>query len=191
MTSWFSPMSFGKQVDGTIRSLYYRLKDFRDDPSYSGLSGEARNGEWIMGFAIPPFQREHVWTDEQAIAFVNSARRGLPLGTYTFNSTMGMSEAARVDENGKVSYFGDLWLLDGMQRLTALQRFLDDEFAVEGKLWSEVDKVDQKFFLGNVHFGGYETNLVDENEMRLIYDSMNFGGTPHQEHERALPGAKR
>jgi hypothetical protein len=143
-----------------------------------------------MGFAIPPFQREHVWTDEQAIAFVDSARRGLPLGTYTFNSTMSMPEAKRLDANGKVSYFADLWLLDGMQRLTALQRFFNDEFKVEGKYWGEVDLVEKRFFLGDVHFAGYETNLVDETVMRLLYDSVNFGGTAHQEHERALPVVK-
>jgi hypothetical protein len=190
MTTWFNPISLGKQSDGTLRSLYYRLKDFREDPEYSHVSGEARNNEWVMGFAIPPFQRDHVWTDEQAINFVNSARRGLVLGTYTYNATMGMAKAERIDENGKKSYFADLWLLDGMQRLTALQRFFDDEFSVEGKYWSEIDQTDRRFFLGNVHFGSYETNLVDENDMRLLYDSMNFGGTPHREHERALPGIR-
>lgn len=190
MSDWFDPISLGRPSDSTLRSLYFRLRDFRNDPRYSAMSGEARNGEWIMGFAIPPFQREHVWSDAQAIAFVNSARRKLTLGTYTFNTTMGMSAAKRTDANGKVTYFGDLWLLDGMQRLTALQRFFDDEFPVDGKFWSEVDEVNQRFFLGDNHFGSYETNIVDENVMRLIYDSMNFGGTPHQEHERALSAAK-
>ena len=84
----------------------------------------------MIGLAIPPFQRDHVWTDEQAIAFVNSARRGLHLGTYTFNTTVGMREARRVDEHGREYFFADLWLLDGMQRLTALQRFFDKEFPV-------------------------------------------------------------
>lgn len=190
MSKWYDPMPRGRESGGTIRSLLNRLTEFRTDPSYTSLSSKARNDEWIMGFAIPPFQREHVWTDEQAIAFVNSARRGLPLGTYTYNTTLGMKEAERIDESGQKYYFADLWLLDGMQRLTALQRFFDDEFPVAGAFWSEIDQVSKRFFLGNVHFGAYETNLVDENEMRMIYDIMAFGGTPHREEERALPRPK-
>ncbi|MDW9481122.1 DUF262 domain-containing protein [Sinorhizobium meliloti] len=185
--SWYSPISFGKQSDSTLRSLLLRLKDHRGgDPAYSNLSGESRNGEWIMGFAIPPFQRGHVWTDEQAVAFVNSARRGLNLGTYTFNTTLGLKDARRTDEQGREYYFADLWLLDGMQRLTALQRFFDDEFPVAGSFWSEVEESSKRFFLSNVHFPAYETNLVDEAVMREMYDAMNFGGTAHREEERAV-----
>jgi hypothetical protein len=187
MTSWYSPVSFGKQSDSTMRSLHLRLREFRDDPKYRSLSGDGRNGEWIMGFAIPPFQRGHVWTDDQAVAFVNSARKGLHLGTYTFNTTVGINEARRLDDTGREYFFADLWLLDGMQRLTALQRFFDDEFPVGGSLWSEVAADNKRFFLSNVHFSAYETNLVDEAVMREMYDAMNFGGTPHREEERATP----
>lgn len=187
MTSWYSPISFGKQSDSTMRSLYTRLREFREDPSYRNLSDEGRNGEWIMGFAIPPFQRDHVWTDEQAVAFVNSARRGLNLGTYTFNTTLGIREARRVDELGREYFFADLWLLDGMQRLTALQRFFDNEFPVAGSFWNDVSQDNKRFFLSNVHFPAYETNLVDEAVMREMYDAMNFGGTAHREEERAVP----
>jgi hypothetical protein len=140
-----------------------------------------------MGFAIPPFQRDHVWTTEQEIAFLNSARRGLPLGTYTFNTTVGMSEARRVDENGREYFFADLWLLDGMQRLTALQRFFDGEYPVAGSYWADLDEVTKRCFLSNVHFTGYETKIVDEMEMRHIYDAMNFGGTAHTAEQRAVP----
>ncbi|MCZ7860682.1 DUF262 domain-containing protein [Agrobacterium salinitolerans] len=187
MNTWYSPISFGKQADSTLRSLHLRLRDFRgNDPAYRNISDEGRNGEWIMGFSIPPFQRDHVWTQEQEIAFVNSARRRLHLGTYTFNITAGMKEARRVDENGREYYFADLWLLDGMQRLTALQRFFDNEFPVAGSYWSDVSEENRRFFLSDVHFASYETNLVDEAVMREMYDAMNFGGTAHREEERAV-----
>jgi hypothetical protein len=187
MTSWYSPISFGRQSDSTMRSLFLRLRDFRDDPSYRDLSGDGRAGEWVMGFAIPPFQRAHVWTNDQAVAFVNSARRGLNLGTYTFNTTVGIKEARRIDENGRDHYFADLWLLDGMQRLTALQRFFDNEFPVGGSFWKDLPADTKRFFLSNVHFSAYETNLVDEAVMREMYDAMNFGGTAHREEDRAVP----
>jgi hypothetical protein len=186
MSNWFAPMSFGKQSDSTMRSLYLRLRDFRNDPEYRSLSGDGRNSEWIMGFAIPPFQRGHVWTDTQAVGFIDSARKGLNLGTYTFNTTLGIKEARRLDKEGREFFFADLWLLDGMQRLTALQRFFDDKFAVGGSLWSEVPQDSQRLFLSNVHFAAYETKLVDEAIMRELYDAMNFGGTPHNEEDRAI-----
>ena len=190
MSEWFQPISFGKQVGGTLRTLHLRLSDFRNDPSYRSLSGDGRDGEWIMGFAIPPFQREHVWSVEQEIAFVNSARRSLPLGTYTYNVTAGERDARRLDANGREYFYGDLWILDGMQRLTALQNFFDGQFPVEGAYFHDLDAAQKRLFLGNVHFPAYETSLTDEHEMRVIYDSMNYGGTAHRDEERALPVAR-
>lgn len=186
METWYQPQSYGKQSDSTLGSLLSRLKDFREDPQYKSLSGDGRDGEWVLGFAIPPFQRQHVWTRQQEIAFVDSARKGFHLGSYMFNTTLSLKEALRTDENGRQYYFADLWLLDGMQRLTALQRFFDDEFPVAGLYWSEVPQIDRRFILRDVHFTSYETHLTDEKVMREIYDAMNFGGTAHREEERAV-----
>nr|WP_250807068.1 DUF262 domain-containing protein [Neorhizobium tomejilense] len=190
MGDWYKPMSFGREVGGTLRTLHLRLKDFRTDPSYRELSGDGRNGEWVMGFPIPPFQREHVWTRDQEIAFIDSARRGLPLGTYTYNVTAGKREAERVDADGRQYYYADLWLLDGMQRMTALQNFFDGHFAVEGQYWQDIGELERKFFLQDVHFAAYETQYTDEDTMRMIYDAMNYGGTAHTESERALPARR-
>lgn len=187
MSKWFQPISHGRPVGGTLRTLHLRLKDYREDPSYRLLSDDGGNSEWICGLVIPPFQRDHVWTREQEIAFVNSARQGLPLGSYTYNVTAGMPEAHRRNAEGTEYFLGDLWLLDGMQRLTALQNFFDGQFAVEGRFFDDLDTVEKRVFLGNVHFPAYETALTDEHEMRVIYDSMNYGGTPHKEEERAIP----
>jgi hypothetical protein len=187
MQEWFQPISFGRSVGGTLRTLKHRLQDFKEDRSYNSMSSASRDDEWIMGFAIPPFQRDHVWTVEQSIAFINSARRGLPLGTYTYNVTLNMPEALRSDDNGRKYYFADLWLIDGYQRLSSFQSFLQDGFPVEGCYWSQIDRGAQNIFLQHVHFPAYETSLTDETQLREIYDLLNFGGTAHKEEERALP----
>jgi hypothetical protein len=186
MGDWYQPTSFGREVGGTLRSLFYRLRDFRNDPTYRSQSRDGRNGEWVMGFAIPPFQREHVWTRDQEIAFIESARTGLPLGTYTYNVTASKPDARRTGEDGNTYYFADLWLLDGMQRLTALENFFDGHFPVAGKYWSDIGETERKLFLGG-HFAAYETELTDEHTMRVIYDAMNYSGTAHREEERAIP----
>lgn len=186
MSNWYEPRPRGTQISGTLRTVYHNLQEFRRDRGNQLLSHPSRRDEWVMGFSIPPFQRERRWTDEQAVAFVNSARRRLPLGTYTLNVTHGVEGASRRDAEGGTYYFGDYWLLDGLQRMTALQRFFDDEFPVEGARWSEIGAEERRLFLQDNHFPCYETHFIDEREMREVYDLMNFGGTRHEEAERAL-----
>jgi hypothetical protein len=188
MTEWFEPTDRGRSFNSTLNSVYSKLRDYRRDPEgYKVISDWGRDDKWVMGFALPDFQRDNVWTDEQNIAFINSARRKLPLGTFTYNVTYDVPSAKRVDANGRTFFYADMWLIDGLQRMTALQKWFDDEFPVEGSYWSELDKTTRLMFLQNNHFNSYETKLTDEHSLRLIYDNMNFGGTAHKEHERALP----
>lgn len=183
---WYQPVDFGRSIGGTLNSLRIRLKDFREDPTYFSMSDHGR-GDHVMGFSLPHFQRDRVWTLEQSVAFVNSARRGLPLGTYTYNVTSGKSEAMRKDETGRSYFVHDLLLIDGYQRLSSLQDFFDDVFPVDGMFWSGLDSIQRRVFLQGAHFPSYETSLTDEEKLKELYDLMNFGGTRHQEHERAVP----
>ncbi|WP_338811202.1 DUF262 domain-containing protein (plasmid) [Agrobacterium leguminum] len=83
------------------------------------------------GFGLPEWQRGLVWTKRQKISFIESAWRGVPLGTYSFNrAPLG-------------SPLDDL-LIDGQQRMNAIECYLRDEFAVFGWRWSEVTEVDQR-----------------------------------------------
>jgi len=72
----------------------------------------------VMGMILPEWQRPFVWTDRQCISFIESAWRGVPLGTYTLNMRMG-------------SPF-DGYLIDGQQRMRAIERYLSDEYPVFG-----------------------------------------------------------
>lgn len=185
MADWFVRQQLGSPVSGKIYSVHHSfmtsLRDPRDHYSYKKL--EERTA---LGFIIPPFQRELVWTDEQKIRFIDSARRCIPLGTYTVNLTFGIKECKRLDADGREYYQGEGWLLDGQQRLNALESFFSNEFPVHGMFWKELDEFQQRQFLQTPNFGFYETQFKTEQECREYYDLMNFAGTPHQEHERAL-----
>ncbi len=181
---WFERNQFGSSVPGKISTLYYYLRESRENPDNHSRFRQP-GVKTLMGFLIPEFQRELVWTDQQKIAFVDSARRCVPLGTYTINLTFGHDDALR-NENGVEYYYGDGWLLDGQQRLNALEEFFDDKLRVHGMVWSEIAKDDQRQFLNTPNFAYYETKFVLEEQARAYYDLMNFGGTPHQEHERAF-----
>lgn len=130
----------------------------------------------ILGFNIPTFQRGLVWSSEQQISFIESAWKGIPLGTYSLNLLP--------DDTGNPL---DGLVLDGQQRLNALERYLNDELPVHGYCWSEITDVDRRFFKTSVHFPHYEVISKDEMFLREYYDLMNFGGVDHKPEERALP----
>lgn len=132
-------------------------------------------GRYVMGFRLPEWQRGLVWTKRQKISFIESAWRGVPLGTYSFNrAPLG-------------SPLDDL-LIDGQQRMNAIECYLRDEFAVFGWRWSEVTEVDQRVWEMAILFESYVTATEDEDYLRSYYDLLNFGGTPHRKSERASNG---
>lgn len=129
------------------------------------------NHDTVMGYIVPLWQRPLVWTSEQNIKLIESMWLGLPIGTYTFNRKWG-------------SKFDNL-LIDGQQRMNAIQCYLSDEFSVFGYKWSETTKVDKRFFRSGVRFASYITETNDEEYLKGYYNMMNFGGTAHKESERA------
>jgi hypothetical protein len=134
---------------------------------------DRRDGErTVMGFYLPSWQRGLVWSDAQKIALIESAWRGINIGTYTYNQ-------ARLGS----PYDG--LLIDGQQRMSAIQSYLDDEFPVFGWRWSEVTEIDRRVWQWQTHFASYITETEDEAYLRNYYNLMNFGGVAHKESERA------
>lgn len=126
----------------------------------------------VMGYLLPTWQRPLVWTEAQKVAFLESAWRGVNLGTYTYNQ-------AAIDS----PY--DHLLIDGQQRLHAIECYLNDEFPVFGWHWSEVTLIDRRMWEMSIHFHSYVTETEDEAYLRGYYNLMNFGGVAHKETERA------
>jgi hypothetical protein len=140
-----------------------------------------KNADWydiagrrtIMGYILPSWQRPLVWKEDQKIRFIESAWLGLNLGTFTYN---------RVDT---LKHPLDSLLIDGQQRMSAIQDYLDDEFPVFGYRWSEITVPDRRRFNFSTTFASYITQSEDEKYLRDYYNMMNFGGTAHKEDERA------
>lgn len=125
----------------------------------------------VLGFALPDFQRGVVWNEQMQISFIESVWKGVPIGTYSINI---------VCDDDKF----DGLVIDGQQRLTAIQRYVDDEFPVFGGFFSELDNV-QKRRWNNSTFGSYITDSTDEAFLRNYYNTLNYGGVAHKENERA------
>ena len=160
------PFDKGNHVALTpIMPIYHWKREVEDQPN-------PFNYRKVMGFFLPPWQRGLVWTLDQKVRFMESLWSGLSVGTFTFNRSENFA-----------SRFDNL-LIDGQQRMNALQCYLQDEFPVYGYRYSEVTEVDRRFFEFSTHFHCYITKSDDEAYLRDYYNRMDFGGTPHKEGEQ-------
>lgn len=136
----------------------------------------------------PEFQRGRVWTEAQQVAFVESLVRGaIPKGGIIIQFN-----APHWDNHG---YKGDLprelQIVDGLQRLTALQRAADGELALFGMPpdWLERTRFGPKrrrtSVVIAVHAFQSKVELLD------YYLSINSGGTPHSPEELARVASLR
>ena len=124
----------------------------------------------------PPFQRGHVWTDNQKVRYVEFILQGGQSGRDIYTNSPGWSEGATGDENNPYI------LVDGKQRLDAVLGYLNNEFPIFG---------------GNYHrdYSGRINSSVGlrwhVNELRTYrevlqwYVDLNAGGVVHSDSEIA------
>lgn len=160
--------SLGQHIMSTMAFPMRYHRDWKDDPTCINPHGLRT----VMGFCLPTWQRGFVWSEAQKIAFIESAWRGLNLGTFTYNIA-------------PIGHPLDNLLIDGQQRMHAIEWYLNDQFPVFGYRWSETTDVDKRFWSMSTIFASYRTDTTDENYLRGYYDMTNFGGTPHAATERA------
>jgi uncharacterized protein with ParB-like and HNH nuclease domain len=121
----------------------------------------------------PEFQRGHVWTETQQIAYVEfKLRGGLGSDRILFNCPGWMKD-----------FRGPFVLVDGKQRLTAVLRFFDNEIKVFGHYYREFE--DELPFL-QPDFIFCINNLPSMKDVLKWYIEINSGGTPHTEEEIKL-----
>lgn len=121
----------------------------------------------------PDFQRGHVWTEEQQVSYMEFLLRG--------------GKTARVIYFNKPSWQGctpikkydDFVCVDGLQRLTAIMRFLKNEIKVFGTYYKDFE--DKLPILCDVIFN--VNNLKTKKEVLQWYIDINTGGTPHTKEE--------
>lgn len=121
----------------------------------------------------PDFQRGHVWTREQQIAYVEYLLRGGISGrNLYFNYPSWHTEVASGEYN-------DFVIVDGLQRYTAIAGFLADEFPVFGSCYSEFTDSWRPSNTIRVHINDLKSKV----DVLEWYLQMNAGGTPHSKSE--------
>lgn len=167
-----------------ISALLVELTRFRENETEVRAEYPWAN-RFVMGLPLPPWQRDFVWTEAQCRRFITSAWTGVSLGQYTLTEF----DLARGDDVRYVRLTN--CVMDGQQRLRALELYFSDALEVEdadGILtkWSDLVLQEQRWFANRIFDRGI-VRESDETKLRQYYDAWNFGGTPHQEHERAIP----
>lgn len=129
--------------------------------------------DYANGFNLqlnPDFQRGHVWTKEQQIAYVEFILRGGKSARTIYFNCPNWHYRYINNINGDT-----LVCVDGLQRITAALAFLRNEIPAFGHYHNEYeDKLPINIdFLFNVN------DLKTKEEVLQWYIEMNSGGTPH------------
>ncbi|MGY3582432.1 hypothetical protein ACVIGB_000644 [Bradyrhizobium sp. USDA 4341] len=187
MNDWPIQMLRGTVRQWSVEHLHHNFEVEREDPGKAAefdYPGQPR----LLGFSLPPFQRSLAWDRDRMVRFVESAILGLHIGTYVYNNAE-LFPMVQVDGR-QVMDVTHNWLIDGQQRLTALEWFFSDKFPVFGKLWSEVPRRERHQLL-RMPFSAFETSIQDQAELRELYDRLNFGGVAHTQDQRAVPAGEQ
>lgn len=123
---------------------------------------------------IPDFQRGHVWTEDQQSSFVESCLRGV----VASDGLLIQLNCPNFTFDGAPGDIPDgLQCLDGLQRLTAINRFVNDEITAFG--YTAEDLMHTEFSPKRyciklaIHTFCWRADLLEH------YLAINAGGTPH------------
>lgn len=120
----------------------------------------------------PDFQRPHVWTREQQIAYVEFVLQGGTMNTPIYFNCPAFTAGYR--PNGKFV------LVDGKQRLAALLAFMSNEVPAFGSLYNQyTDKIRSCSVTIKIHVAELKT----KREVLEWYLAINAGGTLHSTEE--------
>lgn len=125
---------------------------------------------------LPVFQRGHVWTEAQQVAYVEAMLMGVEV-----SRTLIFNHYEWEYGHGSPPYpKGTMAIIDGLQRLTAVSRFMRDEITAFGKRLSEFQG---RLRFNNARFKFRVLCLPDEAAVIRMYLALNAGGTPHTAEE--------
>jgi hypothetical protein len=153
------------QCDFTLVDLVERIEQYKNKEEEIDIKLEMN----------PDFQRNHVWTEEQEIAYIEAL-------------VQGGAKHARViylncpdwNFNNKGDYH-DFVCVDGLQRYTAIEKFVHNKIKVFGHYLDEFEDKDRfcRKFIMKLNIN----DLRSKEDVLKWYLQINDGGTPHTKEE--------
>lgn len=122
----------------------------------------------------PDFQRGHVWNIKQQIAFCEFIMRGGKTQPILLNHPCWGNLTT-----GYEKY--EMICVDGLQRVTALQKMINGEIPIFGKFLTEFQ--DYKRHLRSKHIQIVVNNLESKKDVLQWYIELNSAGTQHTKAE--------
>jgi len=137
---------------------------------------------------MPDFQRGHVWNESQQIAYVEFFLKGGMTGRTIYLNCPNWGSFCKIPDGG----YKDFVIVDGLQRLTALLKFVRGEISafnhyVQTKdnclnpVFFFEDKIRMSKACDNLRIN--INNLKTKKEVLQWYLEMNSGSTPHTQTE--------
>jgi uncharacterized protein with ParB-like and HNH nuclease domain len=123
----------------------------------------------------PDFQRGHVWTEQQQISFVEYFFRGGRSGMVIYFNKPSWDRPATTD-------YDDFVCVDGLQRITALRRFLSNEIPIFDTFYLQFEdnlRIARSCDRLRINVNTLQTKA----EVLEWYLQMNTGGTIHTDQE--------
>lgn len=142
------------EIDVSWGSLEHTLEDW----------GDRTNGMGGIDLS-PDYQREHVWTREQQIAYVEYQLGGGEVGKQIIWNSPDWGRTYRRPTE----------LVDGKQRLEAVRAFMRNDLPAFGHVFA--DYTDSLRFIHGFRFR--VVSLETRAEILQLYLNINAGGTPH------------
>ncbi|HDK7194961.1 TPA: DUF262 domain-containing protein [Clostridium botulinum] len=148
------------EVNIGLKHLESTLKDYEED----------------YGLELnPDFQRGAVWTEEQQAAYVEFFLRGGKTARVIYFNYPSFCKIVKDNDDPMVC-------VDGLQRLTALRKFVNNELKVFGSYLNDFeDKEIMLRSVGQLRFN--VNNLQTRKEVLQWYLDFNTGGTVHSQDE--------
>ena len=121
---------------------------------------------------IPDFQRGHVWTTEQQIAYVEFLLRGGITGRVVYLNNPNWNRPRN-------KTYTDFVCVDGLQRITAVCKYIKNQLPVFGCLYKDYE--DSIRILNTMRIN--VNDLQSRKEVLQWYLDYNTGGTVHSDAE--------
>jgi len=152
---------------------FTRNPGYRVDASWANLEDNLKLLEDSgAGFEInPDFQRGHVWTEDKRSAYVEFILRGGQGAKDIYWNCPGWN-------GGRT---GTMQLVDGLQRLTAVRRFMADDLLIFGG--NRLSDYDGHPDILTARFHFHVNDLKTRAEVLQWYIDLNDGGVVHAKEE--------
>ena len=158
---------------------FTRNADYRVNMDIRRIPAWIEENEKENGLQLNPiFQRGHIWNENQQRSWLEFFLKGGKSGDHIyFNDPFWMNWNYNPEKH---EVYKDFVCVDGLQRITSVQRFINNEIKVFGSYYKEYEdpmSLNAKTLVLHVN------DLKTEKEVLQWYIDMNSGGVSHSTEE--------